>query len=197
MLPHSQGNAEHAQDRFQTAARNLHQNYAYEKLRDRRLMEYAISPLANTPPEEQLAQPGIGFGYMRVATPAQLHANGIELESYLRGAGTKALEGRGADGPDAYAAVRVSAALIPVPTSDPDARARKFREIEEDGVDFADENHGKHADPLLTRAWVRSHVSSSSSPSSSSVSKPPLPMEGADTFRPLAPAASRDMCIIA
>ena len=198
MLSHTAGSTESVADKYQSAAHNLHQNYAYEKLRDRRLMEYAISPLANTPPAEHLMHPGVGFGYMRVAASTQIVANGLEIESYLRGAGTKALEGRSDFGIEAY--------------TRPDAGYTALRDPEQvlglgggrgrsrsDASDASDDDDGGNM--MLSRTWVRSSGGSAAAAPDRQLAPAPNPNpkreEEGFTFRPRATAESDGSCTIA
>jgi hypothetical protein len=75
-----------------TSSKNLPQNYAYEKYKDSAFFDYKQSPEGNYPPIMYYA--GQGLGNYTIRDPSILHANGTDIESYLRGTGSKALERR-------------------------------------------------------------------------------------------------------
>lgn len=75
-----------------TNSKNLPNNYAYEKYVDEQLLAFAHMPEANYPPI--MYYPGRGLGNYGIRDPSIMHANGVDLESYLRGTGSKGLEKR-------------------------------------------------------------------------------------------------------
>ena len=75
-----------------TNSKNLPGNYAYEKYVNAELLKHSHLPEANYPSIMMYA--GMGLGNYMVRDPSLLHANGTDLESYLRGTGSKALERR-------------------------------------------------------------------------------------------------------
>lgn len=75
-----------------TNSRNLPNNYAYEKYVDEQLLAHFHMPESNYPPI--MYYPGMGLGNYTIRDPSILYANGTDLESALRGSGSKALEQR-------------------------------------------------------------------------------------------------------
>lgn len=78
-----------------TSNKNLPNNYAFEKYRDEQLLAYSHLQEANFPPI--MYYPGMGLGNYMIRDPSILYDNGTDLESSLRGSGSKALEQRDAN----------------------------------------------------------------------------------------------------
>ena len=75
-----------------TNSKNLQANYEYEKQINQQLLDHSLLQQANYPPLTYY--PGRGMGNYMVRDPQILYDNGTDIESVLRGSGSKALEQR-------------------------------------------------------------------------------------------------------
>lgn len=75
-----------------TSNKNSPNNYAYEKYKDEQLLKYSLLQEANYP--QVMYYPGQGMGNYMIRDPSILYDNGTDIESSLRGSGSKALEQR-------------------------------------------------------------------------------------------------------